>query len=278
MPPRRNVRLPVVVLWTVTGGQYQYRSKSIKEGSPGFLGYKKLLYPARNFELRYYNHLILIDSLSIILYTLSRSTNSIAPACPILKRTLAAMFKLAPFYLFACSVAAVKFYGHTPSADVHTDTLNRMAEALEDGLGYGSMFISSDLTSKNGSDFLAEMGISDTTLEEFLAEGSGPHASTVPSTSASPSDSLRTRDPANQLNCQHNAVEDKISPKNQKHICSSLAGLVVTGVQGVAMLLDSQGCAEASSGHKVVCKTMVALISGGGGFISGTEVLDYCTA
>lgn len=188
------------------------------------------------------------------------------------------MLKLAPFYLFACSVAAVKFYGHTPSADVHTDTLNRMAEALEDELSYGSMFISSDLTSKNGSDFLAEMGISDTTLEEFLSEGSGPHASTVSSASASPSSSLSARDPANQLNCQHNAVEDKISPKNQKLICSSLTGLVVSGVQGVAMLIDSQGCAEASSGHKVACKTMVALISGGGGFISGTEVLDYCTA
>ena len=39
---------------------------------------------------------------------------------PNLKMTLAIMFRLVPFYLFACSVGAVKFYGHAPSAYTHT--------------------------------------------------------------------------------------------------------------------------------------------------------------
>lgn len=181
------------------------------------------------------------------------------------------MFILAPFSLFLCTATAVKFYGHTLSEDTHTNTMNVLAEALEDSLSYGSLFISSDLATKNGSDFLAENGIPDTTLEEFLAQGNKVYLNDMPSTG------INARDPADQLNCQHGAVVDKISPKNQKRICNLVKGLVGGGVGAVAALIDSTVCSEASSGHPVRCHTIVAFTGVAGVTLSTAEVGDYCS-
>lgn len=213
----------------------------------------------------------------------------LALACHILRK-ISTMFLLAPFYLFACTVTAMRFYGHTPSTDAYTNTMNRAAESSEDDdLSFGSLFMSTDLASKNGSDFLAQIGILDTTLEEFLTQGKGVIASTVPSTSsasssnsASPSSpmpsssGLSARTPANQLNCQNGAVKDKISLKNQKHICTTIAGLVGSGVQGVTTIIDRTVCSEASTGHPVGCSTIMAVIDFQGSYLTTSEVSDYC--
>ncbi|KAJ5493664.1 hypothetical protein N7463_009751 [Penicillium fimorum] len=146
-----------------------------------------------------------------------------------------------------------------------------LAEPLEDSLSYGSLFVSSDLAAKNGSDFLAEIGIHDTTLEDFLAKGNAMYTNAMPSTGINP------RDPADELNCQHGAVVDKISPKNQKHICNIVKTLVGGSVGAVAAIIENSVCSEASSGHPVRCRTIVAFTGVAGVTLSTSEVGDYCT-
>lgn len=69
--------------------------------------------------------------------------------------------------------------------------MNRLAEPIEDeGLSYSSVFRSDNIASKNGSDFLQELGIHDTTLEEFLFHGKGIYMSTVPSSSITPTSKI----------------------------------------------------------------------------------------
>ncbi|ODM16945.1 hypothetical protein SI65_07343 [Aspergillus cristatus] len=115
----------------------------------------------------------------------------------------------------------MKFYGHTPSTDAYTNTMNRVAgPGKDDDLIFSSLFMSTDLASKNGS--------------------------------------------------------DKISPKNQKHICTTIAGLVGSGVQGVATIIDRTVCSEASTGHLVGCSTIVAVIGFQGSYLTASEVSDYC--
>lgn len=181
------------------------------------------------------------------------------------------MVALAPFFLFACTVSAVKFYGDTPSVHTYTNTKTNLAEPLENNLILHSVFASSNLAKKNGSDFLADQRILETTLMDLVSQGEGLVAS------AGPSDSLGARDPADQLNCQKCAVVDKISPRNQKHICNALAGLVGGGVGGVAALLDNPVCSEASTGHPVGCHTIVAFTGTAGVVFSSSEINEYCT-
>ena len=191
--------------------------------------------------------------------------------CCILRKTSVTMFVFAPFYLFACSVNAVKFFGDVPSVDSYMSTVNSLMEPVEDDFSIGSLFLSSDLTSRNGSDFLADSGIPDTTLIELVTQGKGLYTSAVlPS-------GLSTRDPADQLNCQNNQVVDKISPKNQKHICNIVKTLVGAGTSAVSVLIDSTVCSERSTGHPVKCHTIVAFIGFSGVSLSSLEVGDYCT-
>lgn len=212
------------------------------------------------------------------------------------------MFILAPFYLFASTATAMKFYGHTPADEAYTNTMNRLAKPIEDeGLSYSSVFRSDNLASKNGSDFLQELGIHDTTLEEFLFHGKGIYMSTVPSSNITPTSSitptskimpssahvqsdsratfndLTARTPADKLNCQGNAVEDQFSPREQKRICHIVSNLVGSGVAAVAAIIDRTVCNDANNGHPVRCSTIVAVVGYNGITLTSNEVNDYCT-
>lgn len=78
-------------------------------------------------------------------------------------------------------------------------------------------------------------------------------------------------------NGAHNAVEDKISEKNQKHICAGVAGFAALIPGGVAMILDSSRmCAEANSGTAVACKTVVLITSHGLAGFTGIEANNFC--
>lgn len=240
-----------------------------------------------------YNLLIYIR---IILTLHSNQSPQLALTCCILKQILTKMFILAPFYLFACTATAMKFYGHTPADEAYINTMNRLAEPIEDeDLSYSSVFRSDNLASKNGSDFLQELGIHDTTLGEFLFHGKGIYMSTVPSSSITPtskimpssthvqSDSratfndLTARTPADKLNCEGGAVEDQFSPKQQKRICHIVSNLVGSGVVGVAAIIDSTVCNDANNGHPIRCSTIVAVIAYNGITLTSNEVNDYCT-
>jgi hypothetical protein len=181
------------------------------------------------------------------------------------------MVALAPFFVFACTVSAVKFYGDTPSVNTYTNTKTHLAEPLENNLNLHSVFASSDLAKQNGSDFLADHGILETTLMDLVSQGEGLV------TGAMSSGILGARDPADQLNCQKGAVVDKISPRNQKRICNALGALVGGGVGGVAALLDNTVCSEASTGHPVRCHTIVAFTGTAGVVFSSSEINEYCT-
>lgn len=128
------------------------------------------------------------------------------------------------------------------------------------------MFVTSDLASKNGSDFLAENGIPNTTLMELVTQGKGLSSS-----------GLGSRAPADQLNCQNNPVVDRTSPANQKHICNAVKSLVGGGVAAVSALIDNTVCSEESTGHPVKCHTIVAFIGTAGVTMSTSEIGDYCT-
>lgn len=181
------------------------------------------------------------------------------------------MFSLAPFFLFSCTVSALKFYGDTPSVSTYTKTQTHLAEPLEDGLNLHSVFVSSDLAKTNGSDFLADRGIVETTLMDLISQGEGLV------TIDTPSGSLESRDSVDQLNCQAGAVVDKISPRNQKRICNALGALVGGGVGSVAALLDNTVCSEEATGHPVKCHTIVAFAGTAGVIFSSSEINEYCT-
>ncbi|KAB8275397.1 hypothetical protein BDV30DRAFT_247614 [Aspergillus minisclerotigenes] len=172
---------------------------------------------------------------------------------------------------FACTVSAVKFYGDTPSVAIYTTAMNRLAEPVEDNLSIGSVFVTSDLASKNGSDYLADNGIFDTTLVDFVTQRKGWYAAPVSSIG------LDVRAPKDQLNCENNPVVDKISPANQKHICNAVKSLVGGGVAAVSALIDNTVCSERSTGQPVKCHTIVAFIGTAGVTMTTSEVGDYCS-
>ncbi|KAJ5294874.1 hypothetical protein N7508_009695 [Penicillium antarcticum] len=191
------------------------------------------------------------------------------------------MLKLVPFALLVCSVSAVRFYGHATPAHIGTSHLQHLYEILEDELQYDSMFFSKDLQSQNGSDFLAkELGVTGMTLMEYFAEEDEeqlPTSATIlPAAHVTPSTSISGRDTVDQLRCSHNAVEDKISPGNQKHICNFVSAFAAIPAGAIAMIVNSRQCNEATSGAAVACKTVVLITGVTGTTWSANEANQFC--
>ena len=143
------------------------------------------------------------------------------------------MFLLVLFYFYIYT-DAVKFYGDVPSTEIYTSIVNRLAKPVDANFTLHSVFASSDLATRNGSDFLSENGIPDMTLMQLVQ------------CTMSSSD-LSARDRADQLNCQNNQVVDKISPADQKHICTTVKTLVGGTIGAVSAFIGGSGIIFTSS-------------------------------
>ena len=157
------------------------------------------------------------------------------------------VFALTP--LFICLANAIKFYGDVPSLEAFNHISNTHA-ALQNEGGNGSIssvFSTSDPIAHNGSDFLADFGLANTTLDDFINQHRGPVE-------------IGVADAPGNMKCSGGAVQQKWSTNTISYICGIGAGAALYGQYRVGIIIDNHYCNAVSNGVQVRCKEIVLLI------------------
>ena len=176
------------------------------------------------------------------------------------------MYVITLLCLCASMVEAVKYYGIMPAAKQYNTVQAHAMSTSDNDIELESIFMTSENDAHNGTDFLEDAGIFNTTFEEFFAQSL-----------MRPSDNKLDTRAAIDGGCSHGRIEDHLSQTKIKWICRGMAATAVGSVNTVSAIIDSKACNDASTGQPIPqCKTIVTFVSAAGQYISGSTVNEVC--
>lgn len=176
------------------------------------------------------------------------------------------MYIIILLYLCASMVEAVKYYGIMPAVKQYNTVQAHAMSASDNNIELESIFMTSDYNVHNGTDFLEDAGIFNTTFKEFFTQSS-----------IKPSVDRFNARAAVDGGCSHGRIEDHLSQNKIKWICRGMAATAVGSVNTVSAIIDSKACNDASTGQPIPqCKTIVTFVSAAGQYISGSTVNEVC--
>ena len=173
------------------------------------------------------------------------------------------VFALTP--LFICLANAIKFYGEVPSLEAFNHISNTHAALQNEGgnRSISSVFSTSDPIAHNGSDFLADFGLANTTLDDFVNQHRGPVE-------------IGVADASGNMQCSGGAVQQKWTSNQIAVLCTSIAGVASYATTRVSIIIDNHDCWARNNGVHVACKELVLFIESGGQYMVANAVDTYC--